>query len=80
MPEAWEVGSTYPIEVGDGKMGVVSISFHAAREYQMPENAWLGVDISAILRPEQALVLAEKIKHSAENAIECTKKKLRISS
>ena len=75
MDRPWEVGSSYPINIGDGEMGVVSVSFRGAREYQIPENAWLGIDISAILRPEQALELAEKIKSSAENAIASKKRK-----
>ncbi len=80
MAESFEVGSDTPINVGDGKTGVVSIRFHAARKYEMPENAWLELDVAAILRPEQALALAERIKRSAENAIASTKKKLRGGS
>ena len=75
MDRPWEVESSYPIHIGDGDMGVVSVTFRAAREYQIPENAWLGLDVPAILRPEQALELAEKIKSSAENAIASKERK-----
>lgn len=65
MAKRWKPGSSYPIWVGDGDSGNVMVSFKADRKYEMPENAWLGVDVTAVLLPEQALELADEIKRSA---------------
>ena len=73
MSEQWDPGSDaalleWPIRVSDGQLGNVIVTFRCKRQYQLPENAWLEVDVSAVLRPEQADALAEKIQRSANEA------------
>ena len=68
MVEAFKVGSDTPIWVSNGDIGNVSVSFQCDRKYEMPENAWLEVHVTAILNYKQALTLADMLMSSGETA------------